>query len=199
MTTPNKTITWDYLDLYVPLVRAFGKADSLKASDGYVLLGSDGSGGYATLDKSPDMDEDVAGYLVVRCILEQFVDENGDVVMERLAQNDPIEEGEIIEAVIAEDVAYDAAKLQAVLGPNAIQILSIMQEIGSSYALALLIPQGYTDTGMQMGTSVIPLPPKTTVKSSPDTIEQALQAESKASDASDDPNTIDSLLDDDDD
>jgi hypothetical protein len=177
MTTQKKHVTWEYLDLYVPFIRAYGKA-AVPASQGFVLLGGDGTGGYVFTEDKPSLDEEIAGYMVQRCVLEQFVDENGEMVIERLVQNDPLAEGETIGAVFAEDVLLNAADLQDMFGPQGLELIDQMQQAGSSQALVLLVPQGQTAEGnMQMTLNPIALPADTTVEDMPQSVADAIEAE----------------------
>jgi hypothetical protein len=194
MTTQKKHVTWKYLDLYVPFIRAYGKA-AVPASQGFVLLGGDGTGGYVFTEDKPSLDEEIAGYMVQRCVLEQFVDENGEMVIERLVQNDPLAEGETIGAVFAEDVLLNAADLQDMFGPQGLELIDQMQQAGSSQALVLLVPQGQTAEGnMQMTLNPIALPADTTVEDMPQSVADAIEAEANAADVQDDPNSEDDLF-----
>lgn len=185
------TVNWTYVTLHVPFIRAIAAATGVQASNGFVIVAGDGQGGYAVSEDVPELDENVAGYLSVECILMQFLDDAGEVVREVLQDESPLDEGKPVAATFAADVLYDSARLQEAHGAEAAKVIGPMQQAGADHCLQVLVPQ-------QQGAALIAqlLPKKLTVADVPASVQAQIDAEGKGGDSAADPNSKDDLFDD---
>ncbi|MEC9292130.1 MAG: hypothetical protein VX730_07000 [Pseudomonadota bacterium] len=181
----------------LPMQTSDGQIGHLPASYGLAVAQADGEGYYQIYDTAPALDDSIAAVLEIECVHVTVTNDAGDVLYDDLVTS-PLEDGTAIGAVVAEDVLFDAERIQkeqAEPGQEA-EINALLDGLGVTQVLMLFNPYA-------SGAELLALEGTVVVEKTPKNIQDAIDAEGKepanTNEPAEDPNTIDDMFDGDDD